>query len=123
MGAKFDINEKLFSWIISVALLVCLYFLLSVYKQNRELEKYRDNSIEELKKQKEEMIKANYHYIDSLKSSIRQYEIAIDKANTTLDSLYKVKAKVKYVYIEKIKEIKGFNANSLTNYWKDELSN
>ena len=123
MGAKFDINEKLFSWIISVALLVCLYFLLSVYKQNREVEKYRDNSIEELKKQKEEMIKANYHYIDSLKSSIRQYEIAIDKANTTLDSLSKVKAKVKYVYIEKIKEIKGFNANSLTNYWKDELSN
>lgn len=123
MGGKFDINEKLFSWIISVAFLVCLYFLLSVYKQNRELEKYRDNSIEELKKQKEEMIKANYHYIDSLKSSIRQYEIAIDKANTTLDSLYKVKAKVKYVYIEKIKEIKGFNANSLTNYWKDELSN
>ena len=123
MGGKFDINEKLFSWIISVAFLVCLYFLLSVYKQNRELEKYRDNSIEELKKQKEEMIKANYNYIDSLKSSIRQYEIAIDKANTTLDSLYKVKAKVKYVYIEKIKEIKGFNANSLTNYWKDELSN
>jgi uncharacterized membrane protein len=123
MGGKFDINEKLFSWIISVAFLVCLYFLLSVYKQNRELEKYRDNSIEELKKQKEEMIKSNYHYIDSLKSSIRQYEIDIDKANTTLDSLSKVKAKVKYVYIEKIKDIKGFNANSLTNYWKDELSN
>jgi preprotein translocase subunit YajC len=123
MGANFNFNGKIFSFIISVAFLVCLYFLLSVYRQNRELEKYRDNSIEELKKQKEEMIKSNYHYIDSLKSSIRQYEIAIDKANTTLDSLSKVKAKVKYVYIEKIKEIKGFNANSLTNYWKDELSN
>lgn len=123
MGANFNFNGKIFSFIISVAFLVCLYFLLSVYRQNRELEKYRDNSIEELKKQKEEMIKSNYHYIDSLKSSIRQYEIDIDKANTTLDSLSKVKAKVKYVYIEKIKEIKGFNANSLTNYWKDELSN
>ena len=123
MGGKFDINEKLFSWIVSVALLVCLYFLLSVYRQNRELQKYRDNSIQELKKQKEEMIKANYHYIDSLKINIRQYEIAINKANTTLDSLSKEKSKVKYIYIEKIKDIKRLNANSLTNYWKDELSN
>ena len=123
MGEHFNFNGKIFSFIISVAFLVCLYFLLSVYKQNRELEKYRDNSIEKLKQEKEQMIKANYHYIDSLKENIRQYEIAIDKANITLDSLSKVKAKVKYVYIEKIKEIKGFNANSLTNYWKDELSN
>lgn len=123
MGGKFDINEKLFSWIISMAFLVCLYFLLSVYRQNRELEKYRDNSIEQIKIEKEKVIKANYDYIDSLKSEINSYEIAIDKANTTIDSLSKVKSKVKYIYIEKIKEIQGFNANSLTNYWKDELSN
>ena len=123
MGGGFDMNEKLFSWIITVAFLVCLYFLLSVYRQNRELEKYRDNSIEQIKIEKEKVIKANYDYIDSLKSEINSYEISINKANTTLDSLSKVKSKVKYVYIEKIKEIKGFNANSLTNYWKDELSN
>jgi len=123
MGGKFDINEKLFSWIISMAFLVCLYFLLSVYRQNRELEKYRDNSIEQIKIEKEKVIKANYDYIDSLKSEINSYQISINKANTTIDSLSKVKSKVKYIYIEKIKEIQGFNANSLTNYWKDELSN
>jgi uncharacterized membrane protein len=123
MGGKFDINQKLFSWIITVAFLVCLYFLLSLYKKNRELEKYRDTSIEQIKIEKEKVIKANYDYIDSLKSEIKSYEISIDKANTTIDSLSKVKSKVKYIYIEKIKEIQGFNANSLTNYWKYELSN
>jgi preprotein translocase subunit YajC len=116
-------NEKLFSWIITVAFLVCLYFLLSVYRQNRELEKYRDNSIEQIKIEKEKVIKSNYDYIDSLKSEINSYQISINKANTTIDSLSKVKSKVKYIYIEKIKEIQGLNANSLTNYWKNELSN
>lgn len=122
MGENFNFNGKIFSFIISVAFLVCLYFLLSVYKQNRELEKYRDNSIEKLKQEKEQMIKANYHYIDSLKENIRQYEIAIDKANTTIDSLDKEKSKVKFVYIERIKEIIRFNADSLTKYWENELS-
>ena len=123
MGGEFDMNEKLFSWIITVAFLVCLYFLLSVYRQNRELEKYRDNSIEQIKIEKEKVIKSNYDYIDSLKSEINSYQISINKANTTIDSLSKVKSKVKYIYIEKIKEIQGLNANSLTNYWKNELSN
>lgn len=122
MGERFGINEKLFSWIVTTALIVCLYFLMSIYRQNRVLEKYRDNSIEEIKKQKEEMIKANYHYIDSLKENIKRYEVEINNANMTIDSLSKEKDKVKIIYIEKIKEIKGFNANSLTNYWKNELS-
>ena len=123
MGDEFNISQKLFSWIITVAFLVCLYFLLSVYRQNRELDKYRDNSIEQIKIEKEKVIKANYDYIDSLKSEINSYQISINKANTTIDSLSKVKSKVKYIYIEKIKEIQGLNANSLTNYWKNELSN
>jgi hypothetical protein len=123
MGDEFNISQKLFSWIITVAFLVCLYFLLSVYRQNRELEKYRDNSIEQIKIEKEKVIKANYDYIDSLKSEINSYQISINKANTRIDSLSKVKSKVKYIYIEKIKEIQGLNANSLTNYWKNELSN
>lgn len=122
MGENFNFNGKIFSFIISVAFLVCLYFLLSVYKENRELEKYRDNSIEKLKQEKEQMIKANYHYIDSLKENIRQYEIAINKANTTIDSLDNEKSKVKFVYIERIKEIIRFNADSLTKYWENELS-
>lgn len=123
MGGKFNINEKLFSWIILVAFLFCLYFLLSLYKNNRELDKYRDTSIEQIKIEKDKVIKANYDYIDSLKSQINSYEISINKANITIDSLTKLKSKVKYIYIQKIKEIQGFNANSLNNYWKDELSN
>jgi hypothetical protein len=88
-----------------------------------ELEKYRDNSIEQIKREKEKLIKANFDYIDSLKGNIKQYEIIIEKSNTTIDSLLQEKAKVKIIYIEKIKGIEGLNANALTNYWKDELYN
>lgn len=123
MGDEFNISQKLFSWLISVAFLVSLYFLISVYKQKMELEKYRDNSIEQIKREKEKLIKANFDFIDSLKGNIRQYEIIIEKSNTTIDILLQEKAKVKIIYIQKIKGIEGLNANALANYWKDELYN
>ena len=120
---QYNFNNKYFNWAISVGFLICLYFLISVYKKKMELEKYRDNSIEQIKREKEELIKENLSFIDSLKSNIKQYEIIIEKSNTTIDSLLQEKAKVKIIYIQKIKGIEGLNANALANYWKDELYN
>ena len=118
-----EIKDKLLAWIMTIAFLICLYFLFSVYNQKRDLEKFRDNSIEKLKNEKKEIIKANYEYIDSLKGNIIQYQLDIQKANLTIDTLISRKADIKYIYIEKVKEIKELSANSLNNYWKNELSN
>lgn len=52
-----------------------------------------------------------------------QYELEIKKANSTIDSLKNRKVSIRYIYIEKIKEIKELDANSLNDYWKNELSN
>lgn len=79
--------------------------------------------MEELKNEKKELIKKNYEFIDSLKGNILQYELEIKKANSTIDSLKNRKVNIRYIYIEKIKEIKELDANSLNDYWKNELSN
>jgi hypothetical protein len=118
-----QIKDKLLAWLSTIAFLVCLYFLMSVYIQKRDLEKLRDNSIDRLKNEKKELIKANYEIIDSLKGNILQYELEIKKANSTVDSLKNRKIDIKYIYIEKIKEIKELDATSLNDYWTNELSN
>jgi len=118
-----QIKDKILAWLSTMAFLVCLYFLISVYIQKRDLEKFRDNSMEELKNEKKELIKKNYEFIDSLKGNILQYELEIKKANSTIDSLKNRKVNIRYIYIEKIKEIKELDANSLNDYWKNELSN
>jgi len=118
-----QIKDKLLAWLSTMAFLVCLYFLMSVYIQKRDLEKLRDNSIDRLKNEKKELIKANYEIIDSLKGNILQYELEIKKANSTVDSLKNRKVDIKYIYIEKIKEIKELDATSLNDYWTNELSN
>jgi hypothetical protein len=118
-----QIKDKLLAWLSTMAFLVCLYFLISVYIQKRDLEQFRDNSMEKLKNEKKELIKRNYEFIDSLKGNILQYELEIKKANSTIDSLKNRKVNIRYIYIEKIKEIKELDANSLNNYWTNELSN
>ena len=118
-----QIKDKLLAWLSTVAFLVCLYFLISVYIQKRDLEELRDNNMEQLKNEKKELIKENYEFIDSLKGNIMQYELEIQKSNSTIDSLKNRKVNIKYIYIEKIKEIKELDANTLNNYWKNELSN
>lgn len=118
-----QIKDKLLAWLSTMAFLVCLYFLISVYIQKRDLEELRDNNMEQLKNEKKELIKENYEFIDSLKGNIMQYELEIQKSNSTIDSLKNRKVNIKYIYIEKIKEIKELDANTLNNYWKNELSN
>ena len=118
-----QIKDKLLAWLSTMAFLVCLYFLISVYIQKRDLEKLRDNSIDRLKNEKKELIKRNYEFIDSLKGNILQYELEIKKANSTIDSLKNRKVNIRYIYIEKIKEIKELDATSLNDYWTNELSN
>lgn len=114
-------GSKIFNVVLGISLLVCLYFIISLFKQNKDLEKLRDNSIEELKKEKEQMIDANYKYIDSLKNQIKKYDVIIKNANLTIDSLENRKDEIKIVYIERIKEIRQFNSTELNNYWSNEF--
>lgn len=121
MGANFNFNEKFFSWVMSIAFIVCLYFLISTYSDKIKMQKSQTEIIEKMKKEKELTIKANYIYIDSLKRELIKSDIIINRANSTIDSLQHEKNKIKIVYVEKIKEIKGYDSGKIIEYWKNEF--
>ena len=42
--------------------------------------------------------------------------------NDKIDSLDKVKSKIKIKYIDRYKEIKGMDVEEIKNYWNEELN-
>lgn len=121
---KFNVkNISLLSWTLIVGLILCIFFLVQQNSKIRELSKFKETEIEKLKQEKETEILRQKIKIDSLEKDSNLKALNIFSANKTIDSLQKVKSKVKYIYKEKVKEIEGFSTQELENYWKDEFKN
>jgi hypothetical protein len=99
------------------------FFFVQQYFKVRELEKYRSDSIEEIKEIKRKAIKDNNQDIDSLNQIIIAKDVIIEQAKAREDSLLSMDARVIYIFREKRDEIKDFNAQEQENYWKNEFSN
>lgn len=110
---------------IAILGLLCLafsvYFNASLYFENRRLEKFKQNSIEERKRISDSIVKSNLIIVDSLITSNQFKTDSIADNKAIIDSLKEVKSKVKTVYKVKYKEIEGFDANKLEEYWQNEL--
>lgn len=116
---QYNFNNKYFNWAITVAFFICLYFLLVQYNKVRKLEKFKSETIDKIKSEKEQFIKNNYSLIDSLKNELHQSDIIIENSNKKIDSLNNVKEKIKVVYKDRIKEIDNYDSNELSKYWED----
>jgi hypothetical protein len=119
--ANININTKFLAWFAIIFLLVSLYFNASLFSKNKELQQYKDTSLEKLKAEKDSIIQVNLLQIDSLLKASSIKDLTITSANKRIDSLENVKGKVRVIYKEKIKEIEGFSGKQLENYWKDEF--
>lgn len=115
------INYRLFTWILVILFCILGFFYIQQYFKVRELEKYKQNNIENIKEIKRQLIESNKSDIDSLKQLIVNKDEIINKAKLREDSLLNADARVVYVFNERKKEIKEFDAEKLENYWKDEF--
>jgi len=121
MEAK-KINYKLFAWILVVLMVVLGFFYVQQLFKVRELEKYKQDNIEQIKEIKRKAIEDNKFDIDSLKLIIVSKNEIIDKSKAREDSLIKADARVVYIFKERREEIKEFHAEELENYWRDEFN-
>lgn len=115
-------NNKLYNILVTVILAVCLFLWNRTNNEKNELkgltnlymEKYKQNSLDIIAKREKQ--------IKFLELQIVQKHRLIDKSQTRLDSLTKLKTKVNVIYVNKVKEINDFNSNKLENYFNEELN-
>jgi hypothetical protein len=84
----------------------------------KELSKLR----KELKTDYEEKIEKRDSIIQSLEKDNKLKKIQISKMISKIDSLDKVKGKIRIKYIDRIREIRVMDSEQVKNYWDEQFN-
>jgi len=112
---------------ISVAVLiwvVLIFLMLAVNQWNRNVQLNREVSKirKELKTDYEERIKNRVLIIHRLQKDNQLKKKEIDRMNDKIDSLDKVKSKIKIKYVNRIQEIKYMDSEQIKKYWDGQFN-
>jgi hypothetical protein len=117
---KVDLNKIYQTIFIIVTLFLCIY-IFNLYKDKNNLAKETKYYQGLVKDKSKTVIEVNQKQIEYLTKLNLQKDIEILKSKKTIDSLNAQSVKIKYVYINKIKQIELFDAIQLQNYWRNEI--
>ena len=104
-------------WVVLIFLLFGLNQCSTNIKLKQEVSKMR----KEIKNDYEEQIKKRELIIKDLEKDNQLKKIQIDIMNRKIDSLDRVKSKIKIKYVDRIKEIKVMDSEKIKNYWDGEF--
>jgi hypothetical protein len=112
---------------ISVAVLiwvVLIFLMLGVNQWNRNVQLKREiyKIRKELKTDYEERIKNRVLIIHRLQKDNQLKKKEIDRMNDKIDSLDKVKSKIKIKYVNRIQEIKYMDSEQIKKYWDGQFN-
>jgi len=115
---KKKIGMNILIWVLIIFTLLSFNQWSRNYQLKRELSKIR----KEMKKDLEEQIKQRELIIQKLRKDNDFKRGEIDKMNQTIDSLNKVKGKIKIKYVDIVKDINDMDAEQIKNYWNEEFN-
>jgi hypothetical protein len=104
-------------WVVLIFILFGLNQCSTNIKLKQEVSKMR----KEIKNDYEEQIKKRELIIKDLEKDNQLKKIQIDIMNRKIDSLDRVKSKIKIKYVDRIKEIKVMDSEKIKNYWDGEF--
>jgi hypothetical protein len=112
---------------ISIAVLiwvVLIFLMLAVNQWNRNVQLKREvyKIRKELKTDYEERIKNRVLIIHRLQKDNQLKKKEIDRMNDKIDSLDKVKSKIKIKYVNRIQEIKYMDSEQIKKYWDGQFN-
>ena len=112
------ISLSLLLWVV----LIFLLFALNQCSTNNQLKKEVSKMRKEMKTDYEEQIKKRELIIQGLRKDNQLKKIQIEMMNDKIDSLDKVKNKIKIKYVDRIKEIKVMDSEKINNYWNEQFN-
>ncbi len=117
---KFSSRKISVSFLIWIVL-IFLLFALNQFNEKNQLKREVSKVRKELKIDYEERIKKRELIIKDLEKDNQLKKIQIDMMNRKIDSLDRVKSKIKIKYVDRIKEIKVMDSEKIKNYWDGEF--
>jgi len=112
------ISVALLIWIV----LIFLLFALNQFNEKNQLKREVSKMRKEIKNDFELEINKRELIIKDLEKDNKLKKIQIDIMNLKIDSLDKVKSKIKIKYVDRIKEIKVMDSKKIKNYWDGEFN-
>jgi len=81
----------------------------------------QNSEIQRLKTIKDSTISKRFLEIKTLENQIDKLDVSINRYVNQLDSIERIKSKVRVVYKIKYKEIETFDDSLMLNYWKNQF--
>jgi biopolymer transport protein ExbB/TolQ len=117
-SANKKLNLSVFIWVT----LIFSFFLLNQCNSSNNLKKELSKLRKELKTDYEEKIEKRDSIIQSLEKDNKLKKIQISKMISKIDSLDKVKGKIRIKYIDRIREIRVMDSEQVKNYWDEQFN-
>ena len=102
-------------------MIIFTLFLLNQCSRNIELKKEVTKIRKEMKTDYEERIKKRELIIQGLEKDNQVKKLQIERMIEKIDSLDKVKEKIKIKYVDRIQEIKVMDSEKIKNYWDGQF--
>ena len=115
-------NKKMNLNILIWVSLVFSFFLMNQCNRSNDLKKEISTMRKELEKDYDEKISKRELMIESLQKDNKLKKIEISKMNDKIDSLDKVKSKIRIKYVDRIKDINVMGSEEIKNYWNGEFN-
>lgn len=117
-SANKKLNLSVFIWVA----LIFSFFLLNQCNSSNNLKKELSKLRKELKIDYEEKIAKRDSIIKSLEKDNEFKKNQISKMISKIDSLDKVKGKIRIKYIDRIREIRVMDSEQIKNYWDEQFN-
>jgi biopolymer transport protein ExbB/TolQ len=116
------LNKKIGLYILIWVLIISAFFSINQWNRNLQLKKEIYNIRKEIKKDLEKKINERESIIKRLRKDNEFKRSEIDRMNKSIDSLSKVKNKVRIKYISIVKDINNMDSEQIKNYWNEEFN-
>jgi hypothetical protein len=117
-SANKKLNLSVFIWVV----LIFILFLLNQCNSSNNLKKEISKLRKELKIDYEQKIAKRDSIIKSLEKDNEFKKNQISKMISKIDSLDKVKGKIRIKYIDRIREIRVMDSEQVKNYWDEQFN-
>jgi hypothetical protein len=112
------ISVAVLIWVVLIFLMLGVNQCSTTHKLKKEISKMRT----ELKTDYEQKILDREKIIQSLEKDNKLKKIEIAKMNDKIDSLDKVKNKIKIKYVDRIRDIEVMGSEEIKNYWYGQFN-
>ena len=124
MKLELNIKEYLLKWLQLFSVIVIIFLIIRIARENTEknaILTITKNQIKNIEERSNKIVRDKEQQIDYLIKRNALTDLEIKKKQKSIDSLSKLKNQVQIIYIDNVKEIKGYNAKQLENYFRNEI--